>query len=318
MLKDLLAGLPDQFDNTVQGRTLILDSDFPCYQAAATVKKLETALTRFQTLVETEVFVTGAEMVRVHLTPRGCSKCRRYDYPTVKPYQGQRSGPKPVLLEPLRQAIATHPWPEHWSVFSWMDREADDGMMLDSFTHGDSGVIVSGDKDLRITPHPYWEIAEGRLDIIEDRFGWIKPSETEGGTKKVLGHGTKFFWCQMLMGDSADNVQGIQKFRGKLCGPVAAWDILRNVQSEDEAANLVLRAYADIGQDFLAEAQCLWLRRSLDDCAFKYLSELDLHPQLRKWMQMLHEYHQEVLNLKAAEKDDNHGATEEYTDLPWD
>ena len=312
-LSSMLAGLPDQFDRTVQGRTLILDSDFPAYQASATVKKLQTALTRFQTLVETEVFVTGAEMVRVHLTPRGCKKCRRHDYPTVKPYQGQRTGPKPVLLEPLRQAIATHSWPEHWSVFSWMDREADDGMMMDSFTYGPNGIVSSGDKDLSITPHPYWIIDEGRLDIIENRFGWIKPSETPSGTKKVLGHGTKFFWAQMLMGDSADNVKGILRYRGALCGPAAAWEALRNVQTEDEAANLVLRAYADIGQDFLAEAQCLWLRRSLDDCAFKYLSELDLHPQLRKWMEMLHEYHQQVLALKAEQKDEEHGEVEPST-----
>lgn len=304
-----LDGLPDQFESTVKGRTLILDSDFPAYQAAATVKKLPTALTRFQTLVETEVFVTGSELVRVHLTPRGCSKCRRYDYPTVKPYQGQRSGVKPVLLEPLREAVQRHLWPDHWSVFAWMDREADDGMMMDAVVYGDNGVTLSGDKDLSITPGPYWIIEEGRLDIIPNRFGWIKTKELTSSTK-VIGHGTKFFWAQMLMGDSADNVKGIIRYKGQLCGPVAAYNILKDIQDEDEAANLVLRAYADIGQDFLAEAQCLWLRRSLDDCAYKYLCELDLHPQIRAWMDMLHEYHQQVLALKAQEKDEENGRYE--------
>lgn len=306
-----LAGLPDQFDRTVEGRTLILDSDFMAYQAAATVKKLETAKTRFQTLVETEVFLTGAQHVRVHVTPSGCSKCRRFDYPTAKPYQGNREGKaKPVLLEPLRLAVPHHPWPEHWSVHSWLDREADDGMMMDAINLGDNGVVSSGDKDLCITPGPYWLIDEGRLDVIPDRFGWISTKELTSSTK-VVGHGTKFFWAQMLMGDTADNVKGLLRYKGKLIGPAGAFEVLKDVQSEHEAANLILQAYADIQQDFLAEAQCLWLRRSYTDCAFQYLSELDLKPQLRAWMEMLHQYHTEVLAYKANLRDFENGTSEQ-------
>lgn len=326
-----LDSLPSMFERSVQGRTLILDSDFPAYQAAATVKRLSTALTRFQTLVETERFVTGAEFVEVHLTPRGCTKCRRYDYPTVKPYQGQRTGPKPALLQPLREAVATFEWPDNWSVYSWRDREADDGMMMHGLRHGDRGIILSGDKDLSITPGPYWIIDEGRLDIIDNRFGWIRATQTPGGTNKVLGHGTKFFWAQMLMGDSADNVKGIITFNKALCGPVAAYNILKDIDDESEAANLVLRAYAKIPQDPLAEAQCLWLRRSDDDCAYKYLCELNLDPDLRAWIDAIHEYHQQVLEIKQNERNEENGqdSTEASSDLeaaghpdgislPWD
>lgn len=312
-LADRLAGLPSMFERSVKGRTLILDCDFPAYQAAATVKKLSTALTRFQTLVETERFVTSADTVEVHLTPRGCSKCLRYDYPTVKPYQGNREGKvKPPLLEPLRSAVAQHEWPDHWSVFSWYDREADDGMMMSSMRHGDSGVVLSGDKDLCITPNPYWITDEGRLDIIEDRFGWIKGKELTSSFK-VVGHGTKFFWAQMLMGDPADNVKGINRWYGSLAGPVKAMEVLGGITNEDEAANLVLRGYADIGQDFLAEAQCLWLRRSNEDCAYQYLSELDLDADLRQWLNSLHQYHQEFLAYKAALRMEEHGEDEPGT-----
>lgn len=294
------------FERSVQGRTLILDSDFPAYQAAATVKRLGTALTRFQTLVETERFVTGAEFVEVHLTPRGCTKCRRYDYPTQKPYQGQRIGPKPALLQPLRDAVQTFDWPDNWSVYAWRDREADDGMIMHGLRHGDNGIILSGDKDLCLTRGPYWIIEEGRLDIIDNRFGWIRTKQMTSSTK-VVGHGTKFFWAQMLMGDSADNVKGIIRYNGALCGPVAAYNILKDVHDESEAANLVLRAYANISQDPLAEAQCLWLRRSDEDCAYRYLCELNLDPDLRAWMDALHEYHQQVLAIKLQEKEDERG-----------
>jgi hypothetical protein len=324
-----LSDLPSMFERTVAGRTLILDADFPAYQAAATVKKLSTAITRFQTLVETERFLTGAEFVQVHLTPRGCTKCRRYDYPTVKPYQAQRTGPKPALLTPLRDAILAADWDPHWSVFGWRDREADDGMIMHGLLLGDKGIISSGDKDLCLTPGPYWINDEGRLDVIKDRFGWIKASRTPGGTNKVLGHGTKFFWAQMLMGDSADNVKGILKYMGGDCGAVGAWTALRDVQTEDEAANLVLRAYAKIQQDPLAEAQCLWLRRSLDDCAYRYLCELNLDADLRAWLDALHLYHQQVLAIKAQQKEDERGDQSEASegpeargdteclDLPW-
>lgn len=306
-LTSLLEGLPSQFERSVSGRTLILDADFPAYEASATVKKLPTALTRFQTLVETEVFLTSSMDVQVHLTPRGCTKCRRYDYPTAKPYQGNREGKaKPPLLEPLRMAIPNHPWPEHWSTFAWRDREADDGMMMHSFALGANGLVCSGDKDLCLTPHPYWIIDEGRVDIIKDRFGWIKRKEWDKDWK-IVGHGTKFFWCQMLMGDPADNVQGILRWYGKKCGKQGAWEIMHEIDNEDEAANLVLQAYADAGQDFLAEAQCLWLRRSLDDCAFKYLSELDLKPQLREWMGMLHDYHGQYLAAIDEQKEFERG-----------
>lgn len=301
-----LDSLPSMFERSVQGRTLILDSDFPAYQAAATVKRLPTALTRFQTLVETERFVTGAEFVEVHLTPRGCTKCRRYDYPTVRPYQGQRTGPKPALLQPLRDAVQTYEWPDNWSVYGWMDREADDGMIMHGVRHGENGIILSGDKDLCLTAGPYWVIEEGRLDIIDNRFGWIRTKQMTSSTK-VVGHGTKFFWAQMLMGDSADNVKGIIRYNGGLCGPVAAYNILKDVQDESEAANLVLRAYAKISQDPLAEAQCLWLRRSDDDCAYKYLCELDLDPDLRAWIDAIHVYHGQVLAIKQQEKDSERG-----------
>ena len=42
-----ISALPDQFQSAVPGRTLIIDGDGPCYVAAATVKRLDTALRNF-------------------------------------------------------------------------------------------------------------------------------------------------------------------------------------------------------------------------------------------------------------------------------
>ncbi|QHJ81726.1 MAG: hypothetical protein [Caudoviricetes sp.] len=313
MLEDLLSSLPDQFNNAVSGRVLLLDGDGPAYEASATVKTLPAAIRRYQTLVETGRFLTGAETVRVHLTPSGCLKYRRDDYPTVKPYQGNRvDKPKPPLLTPLRNAIASHAWPDYWGVFSWRDREADDGLMQDALYYGDRAVMFSADKDLNITPGPLWIHDEGRLDVIPDRFGWIKTKRLASQTK-VVGHGTKFFWAQMLMGDTADNVQGITRLHGKLCGAVGAYEALNHIDSESDAAEFVLRAYMAAKQNPLAEAECLWLRRSNDDSGYQYLSELGLPDSIQQWLDSLHQYHQEVLAYKAQLRDYENGIEEECT-----
>ena len=303
-IQAFLTNLPEQFPPPVEGRILLLDSDFMAYQAAATVKNLDTAVRRFQTLVETQRFLVNAETVRVHLTESGCQKLRRFDYPTVKPYQANRDGKaKPPLLSPLRRAIPTLDWESHWSIHSWRDREADDGLMMDALLYGDRAIMVSGDKDLNITPSPLWIADEGRIDYIPDRFGWIKLKAIPNGNK-VVGHGTKFFWAQMLMGDTADNVQGIIRLNGKLCGAVGAWNALKDITSESDAAEFILRAYIAAKQNPLAEAECLWLHRSFQDSAYAYLSELGLPDNLQHWLDQLHQYHQEVLELKQRERDD--------------
>lgn len=310
-LSGILPELPEQFLPAVQGRVMLLDGDFPAYQASATVKTLKTALTRYQTLVETERFLTNSELARVHITESGCIKCNRDDYPTIQPYQGNRLGkPKPPLLHPLRLAIPNHDWPSHWSVFSWLDREADDGLMQDAVYYGDKAVMVSGDKDLNITPGPLWLADVGRIDIIENRFGWIAQKELTSQTKTV-GHGTKFFWAQMLMGDQADHVKGIVKLHGKACGAVGAYQALNGIASESDAAEFVLRGYMAGQQNPLAEAECLWLRRSTDDSAYKYLSELGLPDNIQQWLDALNQYHIEVLAYKAAMRDYDNGETSE-------
>ena len=104
----------------------------------------------------------------------------------------------------------------------------------------------------------------------------------------------------MLMGDTADNVKGILKYNGKLCGELTALEILRNVETEDTAANLVLDAYRAINQNPVPEAEALWLLRSTDDSASGYIWSLGLSDENRaffsdcynrKWKMTQEEYH---------------------------
>ena len=273
-----LGKLPSQFEGCVEGRTLIMDGDGPAYRVAATVKRLDTAIRRYQQEMLTQLFLTQSQSVRIHLTASGSLKAGRHTMLGVKPYQGQRTNKdKPSLLEPLREAMAN---PDNWiaefdTVIMHRLLEADDGMMQDAYRLKENGLVWSDDKDLRLTPYPYWEKSTGII-LPTDHYGAVWLSHTASGTPKCLGHGPMFFWAQMLMGDSADYVQGILTLDGKKCAAVGAFNKLSSVKSVSEAANTVLDAYRAIDQNPLPEGYMLWLLRWEGDSFWNYLQELEL------------------------------------------
>ena len=121
--------LPDQFEGYVQGRTLVLDGDGPCYVISSTVKRLDTAIRNYQQYILTQLFLTKSQDCRIHLTAKDSTKAGRYNVKAIKPYQGQRKGKdKPALLEPLREAIALpQNWLPEFEVLLHRELEADDG-----------------------------------------------------------------------------------------------------------------------------------------------------------------------------------------------
>lgn len=276
------ASLPQQFSSikNLSDKILIMDGDGACYEAASSYVRLDTALRSLKTKILEAMYLTKCKEARVHLTPKGCKKNSRDHLIGVKKYQANRIGkPKPALLEPLRATASTKLNSENIEVLAHYDIEADDAVMQDAICFGDNCIVWSPDKDLQIVPAPLYNIYLGTIDYIKDRYGWTKEAYTEGGKFKVAGHGTKFFWTQMLMGDTADNVKGIITYEGKLCGPSRAFSILKDAGTENEAANIVLNGYRKINQNPIPEAEMLWLTRFANDSALKYLSELKLSPE---------------------------------------
>ncbi len=301
---DLSEDAEPLFDSAVPGTVLLSDGDGAAYRAAATAKTLPTAYRRFIQEILTEQFLTKTACAEVYLTASTSKKAHRALYPTWKPYQGNRNGKrKPALLEPLRQYLADNPEDLPDGIDIQMEHfwEADDRLIMRAVALGDSAVMRSDDKDLRLTPGPYYENDTGVIDRIPDRYGWIKESHTEAGTLKVKGHGTAYFWAQMLMGDTADNVRGLDRLQGRQVGARGALEFLQPLEGENDAANRILWEYARHKQDALAEAQMVWLRRSEDDCAYKYLMELDLDKSLKDWITSLHEYHQKHLKIQLED-----------------
>jgi hypothetical protein len=271
------------------GRTLILDGDGPAYRAAATSKRLDTAVRRFQSAVLTELMMTGCSSATVHLTHRTSHKNGRHHVIATKPYQGQRKGKdKPPLLELLRDSMVNR---EHWLPEFTVDMhytiEADDAMIIQAHQLKMDGVVWSDDKDLRCTPYLFYEQAEGRVGSPEPH-GYVEEKFTPGGTLKCLGRGPIFFWAQLLMGDSADNIAGVQRLGGKLCGPAGALGVLKAIKHRDEAANIVTDAYRAIDQNIIAEGFLLHLLQHPRDHVYEYLQSFDLSPANRQFVQDCH------------------------------
>ncbi|UNA01104.1 putative DNA exonuclease [Erwinia phage Micant] len=297
MFEHLLADVQPQFESNANGdKVLLLDADFLIYRAAATVKTLPTAIRRFYQMVLTQMFLTGTKECRIFITPSNCAKCNRYFYPTIKVYQDQRKANKVELplKAPLKQHLLTNPaeYIEQGIAVAASDWfEADDLMIIHAYELKESGIISSGDKDLRLTPYPWWDNERGQLVTIPDKFGHLYWDADAPSNARCKGHGTKFFWAQMLMGDTADNVKGIEKFDGQLCGPAKAFQLLDPIKNESDAANFVCRAYARRNQNVLAEAEMMWLRRTEDDSAYAYLMEVVTDDAILGWLMQLHEFH---------------------------
>jgi len=256
------------------GKTLIIDGDGPAYVAAATVKTVATGLRRFQSSILEQIFLADCSDGEVFLTHEECTKAGRFNVIGVKPYQGQRdSGAKPPLLSQVREAAYEDGAMDEFDVHMETVVEADDAMIMLAYHLGEKGVVRSDDKDLRMTPYPYYDIKRGVV-MPSDPFGELWIDETPSGQKKLLGRSLKFFWAQMVMGDTADNVKGLLKYKGKNIGPVDAHKLLDPITDIEALANTVIDAYREIDQNPLPEAWMLWLLRHPKDNVWLYLNEL--------------------------------------------
>jgi hypothetical protein len=282
------SAVPSQFENAVPGRTLILDGDGPCYVVAATTKRMDTAIRRFQSEVLRCMFLSKAEDCTVHLTAHNSDKHGRFRVIAEQPYQGNRKNKdKPSLLEPLREAMADRSnWlPEFNEVILHRKLEADDGMIQQAYGLGERGVVWSEDKDLRMTPYPYYEQKTGTVSPSVKGAGelWLVQKTA---SQVLAGRGRLFFWGQMLCGDQADHVKGIREVDGKKCGSVGAYDLLKSVgNDENKAANTVIDLYRAIDQNVVAEGWLLWLLRTEGDNVLKYMLSLNLTGINRDYVQ---------------------------------
>ena len=201
----------------------------------------------------------GAEKVVLHLTASGSTKGDRYAAAVTKPYQGNRTNSqRPKNWAYLRNFMLESGHPD-FTVKNWHDREADDGFGYIA-TARLNDVVGTDDKDMRMLPglHIQWRghalvnVPQGCFELVVD--------------DKTYGH--KFFWWQMLRGDTADNIPGLPSHpdwkRGVgEAGATALLGSASNNQEAYEAVRAAYKAYAPGNWDrlFCEQASLLWMRR---------------------------------------------------------
>lgn len=275
---------------TVAGRVLQDDTDFICYQCASLDEPVSTAFKNVMNNLDYARRLAGAETVNMHLTMG--LKGGRAEMATVQPYQEKRNAKKnPELayrVKELRELLANHKSSKFIPVVNIM-QEADDSLRQMQFArikeHGvESSVIRSGDKDLWFAEGIHMDDS-GRFYTVAG-YGKTEYREVGNVKPKLIGQGTSWFWHQMVMGDTADNIPGLPKISGRLlnrylptktynpkrkagaCGEAKAVAMLKDVTTEQEAATRVMEAYQDTygmieGAEMLVEqAFLLWIRKT--------------------------------------------------------
>lgn len=179
----------------------------------------------------------------------------------TKPYKGTRAGTKPFHYENLTAyIIGTY----EFRVSNGL--EADDLICMDQFSAlGDNDTIIcTRDKDLRMCPgwHYGWECGKQPSfgPTLVDNRGQITLTP-----KGIKGTGLKFFFSQMLTGDTVDNIPGCAKI-----GPAKAFAILEGCNTRRDHERAVIeaykQAYGDKYKDMLEEqSKLLWMIRELNE-----------------------------------------------------
>lgn len=221
---------------------VIIDGDIIAYRAAfasqdkgssAAEEKVDDLMSYI--LDETMGYFSGPEDCVVYITGKTNF---RFEIAKSHPYKGNRKNvEKPRHLQHTRDYLTT----KYNAVMS-EGEEADDLIAIEATRLGHNACVASIDKDMLQIPCWHFNIVKGTL------------------TKVTPEEGMRFFYTQILTGDSADNIVGLHRV-----GPVKAEKILGDAQEEEELWDRVLKAYDGDVERVVENARLLWLRREKEE-----------------------------------------------------
>ena len=233
---------------SIAGRTVFIDADVVAYYASYPFDELplKAATRRADQRMEQIISECQAESYKGFLT--GNNNFRNY-VATLQRYKGNRYDKdgkritnQPVWLQEVRQYLINE-----WDCILVEGQEADDALGIAQMATEDS-IISSIDKDLWIIPGLHHDMNSGEI-INVDEFGFINLHKG-----KLKGVGLKFFYAQMLMGDTTDWIKGLPKITDEMkelypnlrkggCGPTAAYKILVDAETKEECLDRVIQLY---------------------------------------------------------------------------
>lgn len=231
----------------------LIDADIFCYSFGSARKddgnplQWPFVISRMDGMLQRILEETGAETHQLYLTGKGNF---RENIATIKPYKGQRPQEKPYWYQHVKDFLIYHRDAE---VIEGM--EADDAMGI---AQTDSTVICSLDKDLDMIPGYH--------------YNWNK----EGVWYQDETTALHCFYCQLLTGDSTDNIPG-------LYGVGKSSTLLRNIKCLDSECSMYAlvreeysKRFGSYWKAFLIEnARLLWILREPEQDIAVRLNKLE-------------------------------------------
>jgi 5'-3' exonuclease len=213
---------------------LLIDGDIICYRTVFSkeaeslddMKRIADGyITNMVSEVDPEikdytVFISGKENYRK-------------DIAVTKEYKGNRTAEKPEHLDDIRaHLLSSHP-----SDLS-KGEEADDRIAIEATARGNTAIICSIDKDFDQVPG--WH------------YNFVKRIRYYVTQKEAILN----FYCQILVGDRIDNIEGVYGI-----GPKKALKALAELDTE---AKMYAKCVELLGspERALENARLLWLRRT--------------------------------------------------------
>ena len=216
---------------------VLVDGDVVAYRAAYSKEgePLNDAKEKVDELMDNITFDTAPRdtPVEVYLTGKGNF---RYDIsPTYK--ANRKDTPRPEHLSDLRTYLI-----DSYDATVSQGQEADDLIATRATELAYDCTIVSPDKDFKQIPCRHYNPNKAEWSVV--------------GEFEAL----QFFYAQIIMGDRADNVEGIYGI-----GPVKSKRMLAGATTEEELYEKVVEAYEGNEELVVTNARLLWLRRKEDD-----------------------------------------------------
>lgn len=197
---------------------VLIDSDIIAYKLAFAYADEPWAEVKIcvDNYINEILALSGAQEYKCFLTGSGCR--RREKYPD---YKGHRKQEKPEYWEPIREHLIK----EHNAIVTSDGDEADDILVLEQSKDIDGTILCSSDKDMN-----------------------IQQGKKYNPDKKIIYHVSEhdaecWFQCQMLIGDTADNIKGIPGI-----GKMKAYKILEG--SKDYKLSVIAQYRKYYGEDF--------------------------------------------------------------------
>lgn len=221
--------------------TALVDSDTPIFSAALSAEDSESwvATSRLDKTIEGILEATKATDYKLFVS--SSTNFRKTIYPE---YKANRTQPAPKWREVCKQHLIGK-----WGAIEVNSLEADD---LCGIYQSDDTIICGIDKDLLQIPgrHYSWDIVRKGVVVTPAVFREVTPLQ-----------GLQAFYRQMLIGDTSDNIIGIDGI-----GKKKAEKLIDHLTDEHSMYLAVMEHYdvdVDGDQRFYQNADLLWIMRDL-------------------------------------------------------